>query len=206
MNLRLDDELLIRKITDNWEEAKENGLAREVVGELYIRHGGFVYNVARKILKDTNDAQEIRQDVFLKLYSGKLQKFSSAQGGIFRNWLFLVTRNLSFNYLQRERKVFAKSVDIEEFGESLEQTSFPSAESRMETEQEVNLIKNTIKKLPEEFIGSILFLANNEIEYGKKLEYRNIAEFFEIPVGTVKSRLHRGRNLLKIALEETLSV
>ncbi len=174
----------------------------EAFDELVLEYQKKVFNVAYRLLNNYDDANDIAQEVFVRAYKniGGFRKESS----IF-TWLYRITVNLSMNRLKvlnRERKRLDSlddPVSTEEGEVKKEISANDPLPSDILVQKERNeLIQKALTSLDDEF-RTILVLRDI-----KSLSYEEIAQILKINVGTVKSRLHRGRMMLKDKLQGVL--
>lgn len=170
------DEELVRLVLDNKEV--------NFFEDLYDRHSLKVYNTCFKYLKNTNEAEDLTQDIFLKLYLN-LYKFKGASK--FSTWLHSFTRNHCLNYLKRHnsKKIQNKSVhylDLENIGDTI---GIEDERNRRIANLLVamNLISNNDKK-----ILSLKYLEEKSI--------KEISKLLMIGESAVKMRLKRAKSHL----------
>jgi len=158
-----------------------------------------LYSVALRMTRNPADAEDLLQETFLRGYRG-FEGFT--QGTNLRAWLFRILTNTFINsYRAKQRRPLERDLaDVEDLylyrrlGSLEELRASRSAEDQlfdMFTDDEV---KQALEDLPEIFRLPIL-LADVE-----GFAYKEIAEILDIPIGTVMSRLHRGRKALHKAL------
>ncbi|MFL5799274.1 MAG: RNA polymerase sigma factor [Actinomycetota bacterium] len=155
---------------------------------LVRRHERRVYNLCYRMLGKEEDARDAAQDAFLTA----LRKLSSFRGeALFTTWLHRVTVNACYDALRRKRRepVLEPTRDEDE-PEPAGPTSPDHADSAVAAVD----VQRALVQVPQEF-RAVLILHDVQ-----DLPYDDIAEALGIPVGTVKSRLHRGR----VALAELL--
>ena len=144
-----------------------------------------MFNTSLRILKDTAEAEDVMQESFLVAFH-KLDRYSGE--GTFGSWLKKIVINNALDHLRRRHE----QTSIDEIG-----IDFPDEEDQ-ETEEEIQWkvreIKQAINKLPEEYRTAVVL---SDLE---GLPYSEIAELMDVPVGTVKSRLFRGRRQLQKVL------
>lgn len=170
------DEKIIRKAASGDLDAFEL---------LYRSFSDFVYRVAYRIVQNRPDADEVTQDVFLKLYD-HLKDFKSR--ALLSTWIYRVTVNTALNFAQRSSRERARR---EEDGWAVERQSVPAeAPLKMErAEAEAALGKLLERLSPEQRACLVL----RELE---GLDYRAIAEVLNIKINTVRTRLKRAREAL----------
>ncbi|MCQ4725160.1 sigma-70 family RNA polymerase sigma factor [Anaerotignum faecicola] len=162
-------------------------------GELIIRHERFVYNVVYRMLPNKEDAEDISQEVFLKVYK-YLGKFDGKAS--FSTWVYKIAVNTCIDEIRKRKGKETLSINAEADGDD-GVYSREYADSGMNVEEEVlskeglSEIKRAIDKLSEEH-KTIITLRDIE-----GLSYTEIAEITDCSMGTVKSRLARARKILK---------
>ena len=160
-----------------------------------------LYSAARRMTRNAADAEDLVQETYLRAYRG----FGNFQEGTnLRAWLFRILTNAFINsYRSKQRK--PQSVDLagvedlylhQRLGGDTKAALGVSAEDvLMETITESEII-DALESLPEEYRITVL-LADVE-----GFAYKEIAEILDVPMGTVMSRLHRGRKTLQKRLLE----
>ncbi len=153
-----------------------------------------LYNTAYRLARNAEDAEDLVQETFLKAYRS-FDQF--APGTNLKAWLFKILKN-SFINEYRRRQAAPPASDFAEIEESFESQLAPSAGSRLKNPEEEALervfdedVQRALDALPPDYRIAVL-LADIE-----GFSYKEIAEILEIPVGTVMSRLYRGRKLLE---------
>jgi len=153
--------------------------------EVYRAASGFVYNVALRITQSGADAEEVTQDVFMKVYRS-LKNFGFRSS--FKTWVYRITVNTAINRYRQSAKHQRGRVDHEGLIESVPAQG-SSAEQAIRNDNEQQLDK-LIGALSEDHRACIVL---REIE---GLSYEEIAASLNIPVNTVRSRLKRAREAL----------
>lgn len=156
-----------------------------------------LYNFALRTAGNENDARDLLQETYLKAYRfwDKYEK-----GTNIRAWLFRIMKNSYINRYRKETKEPDKVDydDIENFYNSI-RADFTDPNDLQE-QLYGNLLGDEVTKalqsLPDDF-RTVVILCDIE-----GLTYEEIAEFIECPIGTVRSRLHRGRKLLQEKLQD----
>jgi RNA polymerase sigma-70 factor (ECF subfamily) len=153
--------------------------------EVYRQTSGFVYNVALKITRNGTDAEEVTQDVFMKVYRNlKDFRFQSA----FKTWLYRIAVNTAINRYRQSARQSKGRQDYEGIIDSLPGGVSPSLEA-IEGDNKA-LLDRLLENLNPEYKACLLL---REIE---GLDYREIAAALRIPINTVRSRLKRARQAL----------
>ena len=159
-----------------------------------------VYNLILSMLGDTSDAADGSQEVFLKAFRG-IRKFR--QGSSLKTWLYRIAIREALNHKRWFKRHLQKNVSIDaepEEGsahieiEDLGATPFEQLASR-----EIQLaVQGALREVPDVFRSAVIL---RDLE---GLSYEEVAEVLECSVGTVKSRILRGRRALKEILEPLL--
>lgn len=163
--------------------------------EEIIPHLDAMYNFALRLTSDPNDAEDLVQDTIVKAY----RFFSSYEKGTnAKAWLFRILKNSYINNYRKKSKQ-PSQVDYDEvssFYETIraDRTDTSDLEDRMFRELIDDDISNALEELPEDF-RTVVLLCDVE-----GFTYEEIANMLDVPIGTIRSRLHRGRNLLKAQL------
>jgi len=179
------DEVLLKRSARGDEDA---------FTQLYRRHQAQIYRFALRMTGHAWAAEEIVQDVFMMLVR-EPKKFDPNRGTV-GAFLYGVARNRVMKHLERQPREFPLEVRNEE-GETKvvdiadQRTPAHLAEMRERREQ----VRSAVLALPPEFRETVVLC---ELE---ELSYEEAARILECPVGTVRSRLHRGRALLLPKLE-----
>ena len=159
---------------------------------LVQRHSTRVYNLCFRILGDPEEAADASQDTFL----AALRKLNTFRGdSAFTTWLHRVTVNACYDSLRRKRGRPLLQIVRDEDDERPE-TSLPAPDHADQVVFSID-VERALLEVPEEF-RVVLVLADVQ-----DLPYDEIARVLEIPVGTVKSRVFRGRAALGRALGAT---
>ena len=165
--------------------------------EIVRRYSGKVYNLGYHLTRNSSAAEEIMQEVFLTV---EAKIGSLTNNAYFATWLYRVTTNAAYGYLRRERRYMEQSpVDEAELSapEGYDWSELP--DEILLSDESSGLIQAAIDRLPET-MKTVLILKDVE---GMKNE--DIAQALGLSVPAVKSRLHRGRLILRQALGEYFS-
>jgi RNA polymerase sigma-70 factor (ECF subfamily) len=161
--------------------------------QVAMPHMDAVYNLARWLTGDAHDAQDVAQEAMLRAY----RFFSGFRGEDARTWLLKIVRN---TYYTQWRRVRAHDMPAE-FDEELHSLggddttpamgrADANPESIVARAEDVRLLDRALASLPVEFREALVL---RELE---DLSYKEIAAALDIPIGTVMSRIARGRRLL----------
>ncbi len=156
-----------------------------------------LYNTAYRLARNAEDAEDLVQETFLKAYRS-FDQFTP--GTNLKAWLFKILKNTFINEYRR-RQAAPPASDFAEIEDAFESQIRPAAGSVQKNPEEEALaqsfdqeVQRALEALPHDYRIAVL-LADIE-----GFSYKEIAEILEIPLGTVMSRLYRGRKLL----EETM--
>jgi RNA polymerase sigma-70 factor (ECF subfamily) len=150
-------------------------------------HRRKVFNIAYKFVGRHDQAEDLTQDVFLKLYRS-LNTFDRRAN--FQTWLVSVSRNLCIDHyrsVRKEREVVNRDVDPADLTPPAPERS---AQAELEQRDRVQLLRKALDKLPPSLRTAVMMRDIQE------MSYHDIAERLELPEGTVKSRINRGRTEL----------
>jgi len=160
-----------------------------------LPHLDAAYNLARWLVRDDHDAQDVVQDALVRA----LRHFDGFRGGDPRPWLLAIVRNSAWAWLGARRP---GDVDVhdDELDAALVDGAPPSDPETLAIRRAERLqIDAAIAALPIAFREAVVL---RELE---EMSYRDIARITGVPIGTVMSRLSRGRHLLAAALRPAAS-
>jgi RNA polymerase sigma-70 factor (ECF subfamily) len=180
-----DDHRLIRECLSGQAEA---------FGELVCRHQNRLYNTVLRLVDRPEDAQDVVQDAFLSAY----QSLASFNGrSEFFTWLYRIAFNTAIS-LKRKRRVLLR-LESHRDGESglepLEDSELARPERDLERSEEQQRVQRALSRLSPDH-RAVLVLKDLDDQ-----KYETIAEILQVPVGTIRSRLHRARLELRSLLQ-----
>ena len=156
---------------------------------LVLVHLDDAYTLARYLLRDEHDAQDVVQDAALRA----LRHFARYRGGDARSWLLSIVRNCSYTWLESRRNARV----VEDGGDHLSLVADTNeSDARAIRSSERSRIETALAKHPLELREVIVL---REIE---ELSYKEISTVVGVPTGTVMSRLSRARDRLATMLSE----
>ena len=153
--------------------------------EAMLPHMDAANNLARWLLRNEQDAQDVVQEAYLRAF----KSFGGFRGSNGRAWLLTIVRNTSYTLLKKNHAVDLTTTFDEEIHAAGHESASPAA--LLEHSEDAELIRMAMDELPAEF-REILVLRHQE-----GLSYKEIADIAQIPPGTVMSRLARARGKLK---------
>lgn len=155
--------------------------AWEAIVRLYRRK---VFNIAYTFVGTHDGAEDLTQDVFLKLFKS-LDTFDRRAN--FQTWLISVSRNLCIDYyrsVRKERQTINRDLDASELTPA---TTTAGPYAILEQRDKVSLVRQALERLAPTLRAAVVLRDIQE------LSYQEIAEQLQVPEGTVKSRINRGR-------------
>ena len=165
-------------------------------GQLVLKYQDRLYNTVFHVVGNAEDAKDVVQDAFVQAFL-KVDTLQSAAA--FYTWLYRIAFNVAASHHRRRRPtVSVEQLRLAGGGEPVDAAGGPT--ERLEHAERCRQVREAIAKLNEE-CQAVLVL--REIE---GCCYETIAEILDLPLGTVRSRLHRARRQLREQLKEVLIV
>jgi len=157
-----------------------------------LPHLDAAYNLARWLVKNEHDAEDVVQESFLRAF----KFYGSFRGGDFRKWLLTIVRHTCYTWLKENRS----PGNVLPFDEAIHGDVVAASNQELELMKnaDVKLVREAVQDLPVEF-REILILREME-----GLSYKEIADMANVPLGTVMSRLARARKWLQDRLSKRL--
>ncbi|MDP9265822.1 MAG: sigma-70 family RNA polymerase sigma factor [Chloroflexota bacterium] len=156
---------------------------------LVERYGGRVYNIALRTTGDADAASDCAQEAFIRAYRA-LHQYDPAQP--FGPWLFRIATNASLNQVQRWH---AHQTAVDEVPDMREPEETGPEQSAVRRE-EMGEVLAALAELPASYRAALT------LRHLQQLSYREVAESLGLPLGTVKTHLHRARAALRAKLAE----
>lgn len=177
-------------------EAAQSG-DLDAFNQLVARHERAVYSVCLRILRDASLAEDATQDAFIRAWNS----IDSFRGGIVRPWLLRIATNRTYDILRSQARRPAQSLDAQPFETEPEWTSQADSHEHPEsfaTRGELStFLESTLAELPED--QRLAIILSDVQGYA----YDEIAAIMDVAVGTVKSRISRGRSRLRAVLQSS---
>ncbi len=177
----------------NYSEKEKN----EIFNEEFLPHISSMYNFGYRLTLDRDDAKDLVQDTYLKAFRfiESFQKGTNAKA-----WLFRILKNSFINDYRKKTKEPSK-VDYQEVetyynSEDVDRQITPDLRVESLKDMIGDEISNALNSLDVDF-RTVIILCDLE-----GFKYEEMAKILDIPIGTVRSRLHRARNLLKEKLTQ----
>ena len=172
---------------------------KEAYDLLVLKYQQRVINLISRFVKNHSDALDVSQETFIKAYRA-LPNFRGESA--FYTWLYRIAVNTAKNHLTVQSRKITKSdydvADIEQIEGNMSLTEQTTPESLLVKDELQETILKTIENLPEDLKSAIML---REIE---GLSYEEIAEVMECPVGTVRSRIFRAREMIDSKIKPLL--
>lgn len=189
-----------RLMTDNAQsEAEELAERRQLFQEQALPFMDQLYGAAMRMTKNPADAADLVQETFGKAFAAFGQ---FEQGTNLKAWLYRILTNTFINvYRKKQRDPYQGALEeLEDWqlggAESATSNSSRSAEAEAIDRMPASAVKDALQSIPEDFRLAVYFA---DVE---GFSYQEIADIMKTPVGTVMSRLHRGRRLLRDLLAD----
>jgi RNA polymerase sigma-70 factor (ECF subfamily) len=151
--------------------------------QLVERHHALAYSAVRSVMGDRDDVEDVVQEVFIKVYRALATFRTDAR---FSTWLYRIARNEAVSTVRRKTM---SGPPIEETVLESDAASRPDEQYRVEEERAV--MGRCLEQLDDQY-RTVL-----ELRYLGERSYQEIAEAMELPIGTVKSYIHRAKAELK---------
>lgn len=147
-------------------------------------HGARVFRLAYRLTGNRHDAEDLTQETFIRVF----RSLSGYKPGSFEGWLHRITTNLFLDQVRRRKKILMEGLADREF----------ASRGSVEDEYDMNSLDNDIQEalnaLPPEYRAAVVLC---DVE---GLSYEEIARTLGVKLGTVRSRIHRARALLRTSL------
>lgn len=169
---------------------------RAALDLLLRRHHPRLHAVCRRIIGSGADADDATQEALIRVVRG-LERFDGRSA--FSTWAYRIATNAALDELRRRgrRPALVRATGDDETDQSLERTVDPMAQRRVEAVADAMSLETALAALPEEHRVAVV------LRDVADLDYDEIADILGIPLGTVKSRIARGRGRLVRHLTES---
>jgi RNA polymerase sigma-70 factor (ECF subfamily) len=157
--------------------------------QLVLRHQRYVFNLAYRVLGDYTEAEDMTQEAFVRVWRGLSGFRGQAR---FTTWLYRIVHNLCLNRLPGLRRELLQTEPLEE----VLADPGPSPADLFAVREQMAFLHAQLDRLPEKY-RLVLTL-----RYLQHLSYDEIAAALEMPMGTVKTHIHRARRLLRERLSQ----
>jgi RNA polymerase sigma-70 factor, ECF subfamily len=171
------------------QAASERAEPAPTLDDIAHRYGDTVYTMAYRLTGDRDEARDLTQDVFVRVY----RNLDRYRPGTFEGWLYRITKNLFLDRMRRRARVRMEPLPDEEWRQPPEPDPGPA--ERVEAGVLRGDLETALQQLPPTFRAAVVLC---DVQ---GLSYEEIAESTGWPIGTVRSRIHRGRRALRQLLE-----
>lgn len=154
-----------------------------------------VFNICLRMVRNREEAEDLAQEAFAKVFS-MLERYNPSFA--FSSWLFKITSNLCIDHI-RKRRIETLPMDEpirSDRGEYERQYESPTdaPDEVFHKREQMRMLATAIEQLPAHYRIMVV------LRHQENLSYEEIAETLDIPLGTVKARIHRAREMLKAHL------
>ncbi len=171
--------------------------------EIVQRYNRRIYNICYRFAGSPDDAQDLTQDVFIKMY--RTLNSYDVERGAFMTWVTTITRNLLVDHFRKSKQ--DRMTDSLDSAPSQHEDAMPLSEqipdktappdSRVHSQETRETIHRALQKLSPDLREAVILRDLQD------MDYREIATVLKVPEGTVKSRINRGRAELARLLQRT---
>ncbi|MGH3443257.1 MAG: sigma-70 family RNA polymerase sigma factor [Nitriliruptorales bacterium] len=158
--------------------------------EVARSHGRFLYSVAYRLTSNHDDAQDLVQEVLVRVQRGLV----TYRPGSLQGWLSRIATNAFLDDVRRRKRRPTEALPEEQERADRVMPSSMAADEQLAMDQLPAHIQDALRDLPDDYRAAVVLCDV------VGLSYEGIAESLGVPVGTVRSRIHRGRSRLKAVL------
>ncbi len=168
--------------------------------KLQKKYKSVIFTLIRRMVKDEDDVQDLVQETFIKAFNN-IDKFQF--GYSFSSWIYRIASNNCIDFLRKKRISFVSidkpigTSDDDEYTMEIEDKEYMPDLSLINNEK-TNALKNAIDELPENY-REVIHLRHTE-----ELDYQEISDKLNMPLGTVKAHLFRARKMLYDSLKNKI--
>jgi len=168
--------------------------------ELLQNYHGAIFNLLFKMVRNREETEDLVQEAFMKAFRA-LPSFNEEYA--FSTWLYKIAINNCIDHMRKKRlKTYSMNKPVQSKDGEIER-EFPdtsmSPDKKLLSDERATLIENAIDDLPENYKVAIV------LRHSEEKSYEEIAQILNIPLGTVKARIFRAREMLKKMLKSKLS-
>ncbi|WP_066321584.1 RNA polymerase sigma factor SigW [Bacillus sp. FJAT-29814] len=165
---------------------------QDAFGEIVEIYKNSVYQLCYRMLGNSHEAEDIAQEAFLRAYVN-IKSFN--QDLKFSTWLFRIATNLCIDRIRKKKPDYYLDAEVAGTEGLTMYSQIPSdtelPEKELESLELQETVQKEILKLPEKYRSAIV------LKYIEDLSLNEISEILDLPLGTVKTRIHRGREALR---------
>ena len=172
-----DDQLIEQTLRGN----------RDAFGELVTKYQVRLYNTMIQVVGNREDAYDVTQDAFMQAY---LRLDTFRRSSRFYTWLYRIAFNVAIGMRRRHKSYKNSEALQQEMNDRLVDRE-RRPEERIISEENITMVRGVVNNLDDDFRSVVVL---RELE---EFSYEEISEILDIPIGTVRSRLHRARILIR---------
>lgn len=165
---------------------------QDAFGEIVEIYKNSVYQLCYRMIGNQHEAEDLAQEAFLRAYVN-IKSFN--QELKFSTWLFRIATNLCIDRIRKKKPDYYLDAEVSGTEGLTMYSQIPSStplpESQLESLELHETVQKEILKLPEKYRTVIV------LKYIEELSLNEISEILDLPLGTVKTRIHRGREALR---------
>ncbi|MCD6380675.1 sigma-70 family RNA polymerase sigma factor [bacterium] len=160
--------------------------------KLLNKYKGSVFSICLRMVKNRDDAEDLAQDLFIRIFN-MLDRYNPAFP--FSGWIYRITSNLCIDFLRKKKRARLFSMDqpIEGKDGGMPRqfaSKWIGPDRKTELGEKMKMLEESIGRLPETYRIIII------LRHQQHLSYEEISDMLAIPLGTVKARIHRARNMI----------
>ncbi len=172
------------------------GGSRKAYRTLLVRYQDPVFNYCKRMIRDPGQAEDIAQEAFVRTLT-RLDRYDERY--TFSAWIFKIATNLCIDHLRKSKRIaYSLDQDIDGGDGSFRRdmpSKAPDPTAQVQASEQMQMLNEAIAELPEHY-RAILLLRHQE-----DMSYDEIAQALDLPIGTVKIRIHRAREQIKRRLD-----
>jgi len=156
-----------------------------------------IYHLGYRMLGGREEAEDLAQETFLRVFRS-LERYDESLK--FSTWIYRIGTNLAIDRLRKRKATYSLDADVANDGEGTDwygmlASEEPTPEGRVLLSETQSRIRAAIEALPEKYRSVVI------LKYLHDMSLQEIGDVLELPVTTVKTRVHRGREFLRDVLE-----
>jgi RNA polymerase sigma-70 factor (ECF subfamily) len=168
---------------------------RLAFAELVELYKDKLYNLSYRMTGNPQEAEDVAQEAFLKAYAN-LEKYDPKHK--FSTWIYRIATNLCIDRMRKKKPDYSLDAEVDGIEGGDMYSRLPSSELTPEEEvvraEMQSEVQQAIANLPENYRAAVI------LKYMHDMSLQEIADILEVPVSTVKTRIHRGREALRMSL------
>ncbi|WP_168123865.1 RNA polymerase sigma factor SigW [Paenibacillus sp. HB172176] len=172
---------------------------RQAFEELVDLYQGKLYHMAYRMLSSRQEAEDVVQETFLRVYKN-LERFDDTQK--FSTWIYRIATNLCIDRLRKRRPTYSLDAESNDYegldGYSMIPSDDRTPESELILTDTQRIIQEAMESLPPKYKTVMM------LRYLHDLSLQEVGDILGMPVTTIKTRVHRGREFLRKKLEHRL--